>query len=100
VERIQLRTERKNGKQVVYGLFVDFSSVYNTILHSKLFERAVELWGQLNNIVFYKSHVNCRTGTHERRIERKMTINKRSEVNRNFLQIVTLFLNENHAKVM
>jgi len=39
ISRIKLRTENPNGKKVVYGLFIDFSSAYNTILHSKLFQR-------------------------------------------------------------
>ena len=39
INRIKLRTENPNKKQVVYGLFIDFSSAYNTILHTKLFER-------------------------------------------------------------
>ena len=59
-------------------------------IHNIQVPNAVELWDQLNNIFSYKS----RTGTNERRIDRKMTINVRSEVTRDFLQIVTSFLNE------
>jgi len=36
VDRIKLRTSRG---QHLYGLFIDFSSAFNTILHSKLFQR-------------------------------------------------------------
>jgi hypothetical protein len=39
VDRIKKRTENPNGTRVVYGVFIDFSSAYNTILHSKLFKR-------------------------------------------------------------
>ena len=40
VDRIKLRTENTSDtRQVMYGLFIDFSSAYNTILHSKLFDR-------------------------------------------------------------
>ena len=36
LDRVDCRT--KNGKRA-FGLFVDFSNAYNTILHSKLYER-------------------------------------------------------------
>jgi len=39
IDRIKQKTENSNTKQIVYGLFIDFSSAYNTILHSKLFSR-------------------------------------------------------------
>jgi len=39
IKRIKMRTESIHSKKVIYGLFVDFSSTYNTILHSKLFKR-------------------------------------------------------------
>jgi hypothetical protein len=36
MEQVQTRTK---GGKVLYGLFIDFSNAYNTVLHSKLFER-------------------------------------------------------------
>ena len=40
IERIRLRTMLPPGQRKhVYGIFVDYSNAYNTVLHSKLFER-------------------------------------------------------------
>ena len=38
INRIKMRTENPSGGKLIYGLFLDFSSAYNTILHSKLFK--------------------------------------------------------------
>jgi len=64
INRIKLRTEK--NKQLVYGLFIDFSSAYNTILHSKLFERLKKVLEE-NEIEYIKalySRNKIRLGEH------------------------------------
>lgn len=36
---VQRVMERKGQGKDAYGVFIDFSSAYNTILHTKLYER-------------------------------------------------------------
>ena len=42
VDRVKLRTDNPLHRRAVSGLFIGFSSAYNTILHSKLFHRLRE----------------------------------------------------------
>jgi len=37
--RISLRTNQTEDKKKVFGLFIDFSTAYNTVLHTKLYQR-------------------------------------------------------------
>jgi hypothetical protein len=46
VERITLRTKNQESRRRLFGLFIDFSSAYNTILHSKLFDRLKKVLDQ------------------------------------------------------
>jgi len=65
INRIKLRTEN-NSRQIVYGLFIDFSSAYNTILHSKLYERLQAVMG-INEVEYLKalySRNKIRLGEH------------------------------------
>ena len=39
VRAVQRIVERTCAKKRVYGLFIDFSNAYNTVLHTKLFKR-------------------------------------------------------------
>ena len=39
VRAVRRINERTNAGKKIYGLFIDFSSAYNTVLHTKLFQR-------------------------------------------------------------